>query len=92
MMTIRINMNKRETGWYFFLIYNSNGNLATKSNIRLPKKDIKEIINMLNNYDNIELDVYTTSYVGDYNYKYKYIDIEKFLTNDEIIYIKEEIR
>ena len=90
MITIGINMNKAGTGWYFFLIYNSNGNLATKANIRLPKKDIKEIIKMLNDYDNIELDVYTTSYIGDCNYRKKYIDIDKFIKNDLIVYNGKE--
>lgn len=92
MMTIRINMNKAKTGWYFFLVYNSNHNLATKTNIRLPKKDIKEIIKMLNSYDNIELEVYTSSYCGDYKYKYNYIDVDEFIKNDSITYIKEEIK
>lgn len=91
-MTIRINMNKAKTGWYFFLVYNSNDNLATKTNIRLPKKDIKEIIKMLNSYDNIELEVYTSSYYGDYKYKYNYIDVDEFIKNDSITYIKEEIK
>ena len=83
MIDIEINMNKAKSGWYNIKIYNSNNALATDTNVRLPKKDFYNIVEMLHKNKNINLLMFTKTPIGNYEYKFDYINIDDFLNNNQ---------
>ena len=86
-ITIEINLNKAEQGWYFVTIYNSNGTLS-KTNVRLTKKDFKGILTLYKKNPVIELVVYKTKYLGNYKYERDIITEFNFDEKDNLIYEK----
>lgn len=82
MIDIEINMNKAKSGWYNIKVYNSNNALATDTNVRLPKKDFYNIVEMLHKNKNINLLVFTKTYIGGGKYHFDYINVDEFLNKN----------
>lgn len=89
LIEIRISMRKAEQGWYFMRIYNSNGTMS-KVNVRLTKKDFKNIITMYKENPVIKLVVYYPRNAPS-GYREDIITDFKFDEKDNLIYEKGDL-